>query len=200
MPIDYKNSKIYCIRSHQTDKIYIGSTTQTLAQRLAAHRKNFKCYPNGKTSYTTSFKILEYKDAYIELICNCPCNNVEELRRIEGKYIREKNCVNKFIAGRTDKEYYQDTKNTTRKEYLEKNKERFQLYRKDYYIKHQIKKNEYNKVYYKENKEKLNKIKREKRKKEKPFICPCGGKYKSCRKGQHFRTKKHQNYINSLTE
>ena len=39
MPVNFQNGKIYCIRSHQTDKVYIGSTTQTLAQRFGKHKK-----------------------------------------------------------------------------------------------------------------------------------------------------------------
>ncbi len=50
-------------------------------------------------------------------------------------------------------------------------------------------KKEYNKVYYEKNKDRI---------KEK-FNCECGGKYTNKRKKAHFRTKKHQNYISSLS-
>ena len=36
---NYQNGKIYCIRSHQTDNIYIGSTTQKLCVRMAEHKR-----------------------------------------------------------------------------------------------------------------------------------------------------------------
>jgi hypothetical protein len=54
----------------------------------------------------------------IELIKLFPCNCKKELEKEEGKYIKKyKNiCVNKFIAGRTVKEYYKDN-NTYLKKY-----------------------------------------------------------------------------------
>jgi len=168
MPIDYKSGKIYCIRSHQTDEIYIGSTTQKLCARMRGHRRSYKYFKIYKTyKYNTSYKILEHKDAYIELIINCPCNNKEELAREEGKYIRENDCVNRCIAGRTHKEWRQD------------NKDKVKVHNRKYREKH---------------KEKIS----ERRKKI--FFCECGGKCVINHKQRHFRTKKHQNYINSLTE
>jgi len=115
---DYKNAKIYCIRSHQTEQIYIGSTTQSLAQRFAEHRvKNDGC---------SSKLILQYQDAYIELIELFPCNSKEELNKKEGEHIRSNNCINKNIPNRTKKEWYNDNKKqiTEQKhQYYEKNKE-----------------------------------------------------------------------------
>ena len=57
--------RVYSIRSHQTIDIYIGSTTQTLSQRLTDHKRY---YTNGHTNYITSLEILKYEDAYIELL------------------------------------------------------------------------------------------------------------------------------------
>lgn len=124
---DYQNSKIYSIRSYQSDDIYIGSTTETLCRRLAKHNAQFKLYKINKARYMTSFKLLEYDDHYIELIMNYPCNSKEELHKKEGEIIRKsKNCVNKYIPARTDKEYYEDNKEKIKekiKEYYEANKE-----------------------------------------------------------------------------
>lgn len=119
---DYSKGKIYCIRSFQTDDIYIGSTTQTLAQRLGKHRTNYKLYLKGKQHYYSSFELLKYDDYYIELITLYPCSCKAELEAEEGKYIRELNCVNKRIEGRTDKQYRNDN--------IDKKKE----YNKQYYI------------------------------------------------------------------
>ena len=38
----YANGKIYTIRSHQTDKYYIGSTTQPLSKRFYQHKQLYK--------------------------------------------------------------------------------------------------------------------------------------------------------------
>jgi len=103
--MNYKRSKIYAIRSHQTDKIYIGSTTSSLAKRFHNHKEDYKSYISGIKKYITSFELLQYEDVYIELLEEYPCENKMVLHRREGELIRSNNCVNKFIAGRTKQEY-----------------------------------------------------------------------------------------------
>lgn len=108
---NYQSSKIYCIRSPSTDKIYIGSTTQKLCARFGSHLRNYREYKDGKEHYITSFDIIKFNDSYIELLEDYPCNNREELNKKEGELIRSNtNCVNKAIAGRRNKEYYEDNK------------------------------------------------------------------------------------------
>ena len=41
----------------------------------------------------------------IELIKECPCENIEQLRAIEGKYIREMGTLNRQVAGQTSSDY-----------------------------------------------------------------------------------------------
>ena len=108
--VNYENSKIYTIRSHQTDMIYIGSTTQPLSKRLVGHKSKYKMYLNKKYNYVTSFEIIKYDDCYIELLENYPCDNKEQLHKIEGEYIRKLDCLNKVIPGRTKKQYREDNK------------------------------------------------------------------------------------------
>ncbi len=123
---DYSKAKIYKIYSYENDDVYYGSTCETLSQRMAKHRFNYKMYKNGKFRFTTSFKILELTSAKIELVENCPCNSKEELLQREGYYINNNNCVNKYIPGRTMKEYYQANKkkiNEKHKEYYRRKKE-----------------------------------------------------------------------------
>lgn len=148
---DYKLSKIYSIRSHQTEEIYIGSTTQSLAVRLAKHKT-----PTNK--YCSSTEILKYPDAYIELIELFPCNSKEELNRKEGEHIRSSNCVNKNIAGRTREEHYQDNKDKLleqQKEYDKINKDKIAEYKKEYYQDNRNKILEQKKEYEQINKEKI---------------------------------------------
>jgi hypothetical protein len=109
--MEYKNGKIYIIRSNQTEMVYVGSTRLPLHKRLQQHKKNYKKWKNGKYGYTTSYKIIKYDDAYIELYEDYACNNKKELNRREGELMRKtKNLVNKCIAGRTKEEYAKDTK------------------------------------------------------------------------------------------
>ena len=113
---DYKNGKIYAIRSHQTEQIYIGSTTQTLPVRFGGHKRTLKF--GGVTCKSNI--ILQYQDAYIELIELFPCNSKEELNKKEGEHIRLNNCVNRCIAGRTKQEYFNENKEY----FINKQKER----------------------------------------------------------------------------
>ena len=114
---DYKNGKIYKLWSPEGDDIYIGSTTISLSRRKAKHK-----------SQNNTSKILfeKYTDVRIELLEECPCDNKEQLLKKEGEYIRNNNCVNKFIPNRTPKEYRENNKEKIKernKEYRENNKE-----------------------------------------------------------------------------
>ena len=84
---DYSTGKIYAIRSAQTDEIYIGSTIQPLCVRMAGHRLKYKYHLDGKKTGTMSYKIMQFGDAYIELIECYPCSCKEELNKREGELI-----------------------------------------------------------------------------------------------------------------
>jgi hypothetical protein len=131
---NYLNGKVYAIRSHQTEQVYIGSTVERLSARMSKHRAQYKFYKNGKGHYYTSFKMLDYPDAYIELLEKHPCLCREELERLEGQYIRaEPNAVNKIIAGRTRAEHYRDNAeqlNARQKEYYHNNTEKIRAQHK----------------------------------------------------------------------
>ena len=107
---NYQDSKIYKIVSLNTDKEYIGSTTQPLCKRLANHLTSYKSYKNGTGSFTSSYKVIDDGNYRIYLIENYPCNSKEELEAREGYHIRKSTCVNQRIQGRTTKEYYQVNK------------------------------------------------------------------------------------------
>ena len=145
--LDYKNGKIYCIRSHQTDDVYIGSTTRTLCRRMTDHSRGYKSWLKGNCHYTTSYEVIKLGDAYIELLELCPCNCKSELHRVEGMYIRKMTCVNKFIPGRTKEEYHKEHRKMN-KEIIAKKREEYHERNKDKILK-QMKK------YRKINKEKI---------------------------------------------
>lgn len=111
--VNYQNGKIYKIASYQTDDVYYGSTTQPLYSRKAKHKHGNK----NKGKETTAKDILKFDDAYIELVENFPCDNKEELLKRERFYIQSNDCVNKYIPGRTNKEYREDNKEHL-KEYI----------------------------------------------------------------------------------
>ena len=108
---DYNNGKIYAITSSQTDKIYIGSTIQTLKIRFTLHKSKFKSWTNNKANYITSFNIMKFDDCKIYPILLYPCNTKEELQKKEAEIMKNTmNCINKNIPTRTQKEYKQDHK------------------------------------------------------------------------------------------
>jgi hypothetical protein len=164
---NYAKAKIYSLRSFQTDDIYIGSTTQPLLTRLWKHRNSYKSWKEQKFSYMTSYEILKYDDCYIELIAECPCENKEQLHKKEGETIREMDCVNKHIPGRTDSEYYQDNRVQLlekNKKYVIEHKEEIAEYQHNYAIEHKEELKEYHDNYYQEHKEEHSKKAKEYRK------------------------------------
>ena len=86
---EYKNSKIYCVRNSIDDDIYVGSTTQPLSKRMAAHRVNAESYTTKHIAVYAKMNDLGVDAFYIELIEECPCDNLEQLLRTEGTYIRQ---------------------------------------------------------------------------------------------------------------
>ena len=153
MPTNYKNGKIYQIVSDQTDKVYIGSTTQKLCQRMSHHRSDF----SDHKSNISSKELLQFSDAKILLLEDFPCDNKEQLIKREGEVMRTfENRVNKCIAGnligRTQKEYYIENKERA-KEYYEKNKEVISEKQKVYNEKNKEAISERQKVYNEKNKE-----------------------------------------------
>lgn len=135
---DYKNGKIYVIKSKETEEVYIGSTCANLMKRFSSHNSDYKRSILGvKFRNSCSGKILKYADAFIELIENFPCDTKKELLDREGHFIRTTpNCINTQIQGRTMKEYREDNDEKLKeqgKEYRIKNKELLNKKYKDWY-------------------------------------------------------------------
>jgi hypothetical protein len=154
---DYSKGKIYSIRSRsRPDLIYIGSTVQTLAQRMGVHVSTFK--HRGMNMNESSKFVLEIGDAYIELIEACPCATKDELHRREGQIQRATACVNMNIAGRTPAEYRQDNAEylaERSKDYHRANAEYFAERHKDYRMANAEYLAERSKEWYEENKERI---------------------------------------------
>ena len=109
----FHNAKIYQIVDIGYNKCYIGSTCEELSQRMAHHRANYKQFLNGKRRFITSFNLFnEYGvgNCKIELVEYFKCDTVHELRKREGEIIKKLPCINKCVAGRTYKEWYDDNK------------------------------------------------------------------------------------------
>lgn len=166
MSSKYKNGKIYKIVSDDLIGIcYIGSTVQSLSNRMAGHRVSYKSYLKRNIGYTSSFELLKTGNAIIYLIEDYPCTTKTELERREGELIRQyrfdptcEMVCNRAIAGRTKKEYHQDNKvklNLHSKQYHQANKVKCNLQRKQHYQANKEKRKLRDKQYHQDNKEKI---------------------------------------------
>ncbi len=110
--------RIYRIVSSECDGVYVGSTTQQLNIRFSEHKSHYRRYLAGKRNYLTSFEVLKFVDAQIELIHEGLFNGKKDMEQFEGDTIRTTpNAVNKAIPGWTG------TKQEYDKQYKEANKE-----------------------------------------------------------------------------
>ena len=131
-PKDYPKGKIYCIRHTANDDVYIGSTCQSLSQRMAQHRRTLKCGNLGGMKLYNLMIDLGEENFYIELMEEYPCENKDQLRKREGEFIREHHTgLNKKLAGRKSLEYYHDNKDRVieyKREYRKENKDKIREY------------------------------------------------------------------------
>ncbi len=155
---NYSKGKVYKIICNITGLVYYGSTTRTLAQRLTEHRSRFKNNVLG----CKSLEIIKNGDYNIILCEDCPCENKEQLKAVERKWIENNNCVNKLIPSRTSSEYYQEKKveiNIKKKNRYEENKD---FVKEQYALnKEEIRKKQ--KEYYDKNREMILEKKRQKK-------------------------------------
>lgn len=106
---NYSYGKIYKLTSSNSELCYIGSTTQSLEDRLKNHLSSYNSYKNGKKSYMSSYDIIGCGGKIgIVLLEKYSCKSKKELLEIEGKYISEygSKCVNIIVqSGERGKEY-----------------------------------------------------------------------------------------------
>jgi len=201
---DYQKGKIYKLWSPQGNEIYIGSTTNLLANRFAGHKSKHNC--------SSKYLFQNYTDVRIELIEAFACNNKMELNKREGEHIRVNDCLNKLIAGRTkqewQKQHYENNKEQIaeyKKEWYEDNKEKIAEYHKEWYEANKEKKKEY----YEANKEKLAEKKKERYEANKEEIlermkekikCECGCEVSRNNIPRHRRSNNHKEIMLMLQQ
>ena len=207
------------------------STIESLSKRMAKHRYKYKLYLTNEGQPRVScydiFEEYDIDNCKIELVEYFNCETKEELFKREGEYIRNNDCVNQIIAGRTIQEYNAENKEHKRetdklyyelnkpsiqakaKQYRNNNKEKIKQHDKEYYEKNKQKWVEF----YQQNKERLreerrdylkqyrekeeNKIRLKTRKSE-IHLCECGYHYTFGHRLRHLRSNKHQEALNNL--
>ena len=134
---NYANGKIYCIRNRLAgdEIVYVGSTTQSIAERMDGHRQNAKrCLTNKLHTHMNEVGV---KNFHVELIVDFPCERREQLATEEGKHIRLiRPICNTQIAGRSKQEYLHDNADVVfarRKAWRIRNAEELSAKKKAYY-------------------------------------------------------------------
>ena len=194
----YEKGKIYKVVDLDFNKCYIGSTTEPLSKRMERHRRLYQRYKEtGKVDTRCCSLFDEYgvENCKILLLEDYPCKTKEELLRREGEYIKNNECLNRCVAGRTAKEYKQEYKEyfkEKRHEHYENNKEAHLKRTKEYQEQHKEeiakRKHKYyeankdiisdkKKEYYQNNKEAINQHKAEYAKQNKEFLAQLNQKW-----------------------
>jgi len=164
---------IFC-KNHFDDNgcknFYIGHT-KNLKIREGLHKSSSNNIASSKYNYPI-YKIIRdnggWNNWYMIELEKFECLDERQAQKKENEYI------NIFNPDMND-----------RKSFLSK-EEKKNLY-KNWEIKNKEKRSQQKAIYYQENKEYKNE----------QFYCECGGKYTFSHKARHFKTEKHQNWLNS---
>jgi Uri superfamily endonuclease len=130
----YNEGKIYLLKcKNDPNLIYVGSTINTLYNRLKCHRADSKLKPN-----TLLYKTInnDWDNWTITLYENYKCETKQQLQKREGEIIRLFGTLNTKIEGRTHKEYYDENRNAVlkqKKEYYTANRDKILESKKAYY-------------------------------------------------------------------
>jgi hypothetical protein len=133
---DYSKAKIYKLVCNVTGEVYFGSTCVGLSQRLQKHKDCFRY--GGRCS---SKQIIERGNYNIILCQECPCENKEQLKAFERKWIEENECINVQLPGRTKKEWYEKNRIEilkTHKEWHDEHKGNLKDKKREYYEQNKI--------------------------------------------------------------
>ena len=155
--MNYAAAKVYKIYSPTRPELgeYYGTTCQPLSKRMAQHRSDHK----HNRSSTKAAAIIESGDASIILVEACVgVTSKEELNAREAHWIRNNECVNRAVPGRTRAEYYAEHKEEIAaavKAYCAEHKEEIAATRKAYRDKHKEEMAAYQAVYRAEHKEEI---------------------------------------------
>ena len=187
--MDYSKAKIYKIINDVSDDIYIGATCQLLSKRMAEHRKSMKSKRDNHLKIYQKMLEIGVEHFKILLIAETPCENVEQLRAIEGEYIRQLGTLNSQVAGRTSSDYCKEFKERYYPQkfvYKENNRDSINEKNREYY-------RERKDVICEKNRQRYNEITSEK------MTCEvCGTIHNKKNKPLHLRSKKHQEALNNL--
>lgn len=107
---------IYLIKNVENDKIYVGSTTNLLCNRMAKHR--YSARNDGNSKLYVAMREIGIEKFYIEKFKEIEVSNHQELRAHEALTVKELNTVkdgyNTRIEQRTIQEWRNDFREKVR--------------------------------------------------------------------------------------
>jgi len=166
---------IYKIVDNTNDNIYIGSTEDTLHNRLLQHKRNYTNYNKNNKNYTTSIDIIKNDDYKIELLETIEFSDKKDLRKLEQTYIENNECINKNNAFATDELKIKQKNDSSKKIYNTSEKRR--IYKKNYNNEYYDTNKEYYSNYYKNKTTKV--------------LCECGCEVRYNNLIRHKKSTKH---------
>ena len=99
MKVDYSQAKIYKITNDYNDKVYVGSTCDTLVKRFSYHKKDRTRTRNLNRPLYQLINEIGFERFRIQLICEFPCEDKYQLKQKEGEYISAMGTLNVLTAG-----------------------------------------------------------------------------------------------------
>jgi hypothetical protein len=209
--------RVYKITNSDESIVYVGSTTMPLSRRWSAHKKNFRRWIENKGSGCSIFPHFNEHgiEAFsIHLVSAHEIENQQQLREFEQLLIDKTPCVNAIRAYRSvdqrkecNREACQRYNLTHREERLSKarlfredNEELIQERARQYYQESKEKLKEQSQQYYQDHKdctmERHRQWRLQNRERQRVQTdCECGGKYTHAGRSIHFKTQKHQRWL-----
>lgn len=170
---------IYKIVCKITETFYIGSTSSTLKRALSQLKSRYHRYlEESYPRYVSVYDILGYEN--YEILPIQSYSNIDKFDLIQKKRSLIEStdkCVNKLIPGRSNAEYYNDNRQhllSYKKKYRELKRDEIIAYKSQYRL-----------------------LKKEfiQRKMCQRYECTCGSTIRWADKAEHFRSKKHLNFM-----
>ena len=159
--MDYSKAKVYKVCNSIDNELYVGSTCQSLSQRMGEHRRGARKTRSQHFRLYQKMNKLGVENFTIVLLEEMPeCQNIEQLRKKEREKIEELNAtLNQLVPSRTKQEWTKDNsekvKASSQKHY-ENNKEKRLEQAKHFALDNPDKVKEYKRRSRERNKEKYN--------------------------------------------
>ena len=112
---DYQSGLIYLITDNTNNNKYVGSTKQTMTERMGSHRYGYKKYLLGERNKVMSFDIFKNGDYTHEVLEYYPCECRRELEKREQYWLDKIDCINAKRAFMTKENRLESARKCDRK-------------------------------------------------------------------------------------